>query len=181
LPYVDVRSLVKKTGGSQVVTGHPRFGHIKFRNNPVVRDIQATAREVVAEITYYDDKRTQLVGPIYGRWGDTEQPVDRSPFASTRDLAMVDFEFNGLPHELDLIMKYSEDESCYAFDNDSCLTPGWRKPQFLLENRAIDIKVHLVGTDVERTWWLRASHNGKESAIEVSLPPTPDSEGSESQ
>lgn len=170
-PYADTRSIrsVIKIEGQFPLVGNPFFAHIKFYNNPKVRSIAATAKDVTAEITFFDDRDPPILGPIYGRWGDTPQPATLAPFAPIRELLKVDFEPNGLAQELDIALKYPEDEFCYAFNNESCCySNDWRMPRFLLKGYSFYVKVRLMGVPMlDKTWWFTLYNSGAGKGLRI--------------
>jgi len=166
-PYVDSRTILSGTEieGKYNVLGTPDFAHVKFCNNPQIRltQVETTAKNVVAEISYFDNESKELLEePIYGRWAGTKQPDTLLPFEPIRDLCQVDFESNGLPMELDISLKYREDENCYAFNNESYSFPNWKIPKFILKGDKFKVRVTLVGENVERReWWFMLYNEGK--------------------
>lgn len=145
LPYKDRRLLTN--GQATFATSNPEFFHVSFANNPKNRTEQATARNVVAWLTFYDAQE-RLMQPIIGRWSSAEQPTTRSIFDTGRDLLPVDFGANGLPHELTVAMKHSSDHVIYAFNNNTYAYPDWRKPEFLIDRKLIYIHVRLTGDNI---------------------------------
>lgn len=177
-PYVDKRQIMAITG--MYAIGHPFFAHVKFKNDPEIRSVKTAAKNVVAEVTFFNNESKKILGPIYGRWSDTKQPGTQSPFDSIRDLCKVELEPNGLPRELDIALKYAEEEDCYAFNNESCLSSDWKIPQFLLKGDILQVHVRLVGENVEKEWWFVLHNEGlnKSMQIETMSPPSLNSESS---
>lgn len=168
-PYVDTRHIHSRTEieGQYPLIGTPCFAHVKFCNRTKVHTAEATAEDVFAEISFYDNEGNSILN-LVGRWGDTKQP--ESPFEPTRELAKVSFEPNGLPHELDIAMKYPEDEDCYAFDNESYFSYDWRVPRLLLKGRSYSVKVRLAGIPmIDRTWWLRLYNEGVGKGMKIEI------------
>lgn len=170
-PYVDTRSIysVTKVKGQFPLFGTPFFAHIIFCNNPQVRSIATTAESIDAEITFFDDEEKPVLGPIFGRWEGTPQPATLSPFASIRELLKIGLEPTGLPRELDIALKYPEDEFCYAFNNVSCRhSNDWRMPKFLLKGYSFYLKVRLVGVPMlDKTWWFKLYNSGAGKGLRI--------------
>lgn len=176
-PYVDARPIYSypstKVAGQFSVIGTPFFAHIIFCNNPRVRSIETTAKSINAKITFFDDEEKQVLGPIFGRWEGTPQPATLPPFAPIRDLLKIDLEPTGLPRELDIALKYPDDEFCYAFNNKSCISSrDWRMPAFMLKGHSFYIKVRLVGIPMlDETWWFKLSNLGKGDGLKIETSP----------
>lgn len=169
-PYVDKRGIfsVTEIEGQYPLIGEPFFAHVKFHNNPEVRRTETTARNIVAEITIFDNESKKLLDVVYGRWADTKQPGTLSPFEPIRNLYQVEFEPNGLPRELDIALKYPEDEDCYAFSNESCRSRDWKIPRFLLKGNKFRVRVSLVGGNVDRKeWWFMLYNEGKDAGMRI--------------
>jgi hypothetical protein len=150
VPYEDERPLITAINGKP--TGHVttiQCFHIRFADNPKLRVEQSTARKVFADLTFYTASGKRLIGPIHGRWGDTEQPASRSLFTPNRDLLSVDLESSGLPRELNLAIKHLDDDVIYAFNNDSYSFSGWRHPNFRMTQKKIFIHIELSGENVD--------------------------------
>ncbi|MBI4739013.1 hypothetical protein HY772_05645 [Candidatus Woesearchaeota archaeon] len=50
------------------------FFKVVFANNPKRRTPENTANNVSARVTFYDATEHLLVGPIFGRWSDSDEP-----------------------------------------------------------------------------------------------------------
>lgn len=171
MPYGDTRPLVQQRPGDQPTITDINCFHLSFANNPKNRVEQATARKVFAQLTYYGPSRKKLVGPINGRWGDTEQPGTRSLFSPNRDLLSVDFESSGLSHELNLAIKHPQEKTIYAFNNDSYPYPGWRNPAFAIKSNKIVIRVRLSGENVDdKDWWVLLESRRNSQTISLTEP-----------
>jgi hypothetical protein len=167
-PYIDTRTIHSRVEieGEYPTIGTPLFAHVRFINRPRVYTAEATAGDVIAEISFYDSEGKLILNGL-GRWGDTRQP--ESIFEPIRELAKASFE-PGLYRELDLAMKYVADEDCYAFGNESYFSYGWRKPEFLLKGRSFSIKVRLVGIPmVDKTWWFTLYNEGMGYGMRIEL------------
>lgn len=164
-PYIDERAIVD-SGGHEV--GRAYFAHIKFANNPTKRAREADANRVFATIEVYSElKVTQF--EFYGRWGTTEQPSS-SPGIVPRERLPVNLEANGLPHELDLAIKYKPDKVCYAFNNDSYAAPDWKIPEYSMNADKFFLKVQLQGEmpDIP-PYWLRLYNHGTDAGMHVEI------------
>lgn len=150
LPHKDTRNL----RDIQSNLFRPEYFHVSFKNSPNIRTEQATARGVIAQLTYYNDQR-QLIGPINGRWADTPQPGALPPLTPRRPLLPVDFESSGLEHQLTVAMKHREDDAIYAVNNDCYDYPAWKVPGFVMNEQKVFVRVRLSGDNVnDLDFWL---------------------------
>lgn len=167
-PYVDIRH-IKDTHTRELI-GSPSFAHIPFCNNPQVRSADARAKDVVAEITFFDSEgKKEVLEPFWGRWGDTKQPSYLESGTPTRELDSVDFEESGLEHELDIALKYQDEEVCYAYNNESYWASGWKLPKFILHGERFQIRVRLRGQMVDKEWWFILHNLGKNQGLKIEV------------
>jgi hypothetical protein len=165
-PFVDQRDLCNALG---IVEARPYFAHVLVRNDPGLRKAEAAANHVIARISFFGAGDCDPLFTIDGRWGDTEQPATRSPFAPISDLRRMHFPPNGETHELNVAIKYREDEECYAFNNESCRIPGWRNRDWGLQGQEFRVRVTLQGEgmDKDEMRWFVLRNMGKGSGIEL--------------
>ena len=150
------------------ILGEPCFLHALFANDPE-QGKGSDAQNVCAEIEYYDKKRTNLIMPaLEGRWAHTSQPgtKDYNPIETSE----ITLPANGKPRPLDIVMKYDEDEECYAHSND---TPSKAPSDFRDKDRMLgigeyDLKVRIRGSNhVDETYWFRLINQGKGKQVEL--------------
>jgi hypothetical protein len=167
--YVDQRTVYGDVAGSRLPMAKLFCAHVKFRNNPAVRIPEATARDVVAEVSFFDAESGPALAdqPIYGRWGDTAEPSSLSASEPSRELAQVTFEFNGLPRELDVAVKHPADSDCFAYNNESYSDRTWSLPKFHLQGNTFHIRLRLVGQRVDRTWRFVLRNEGAQGGLQI--------------
>lgn len=163
--HVDQRSLISATGE---VMAWPFFAHMDVKNDPEGSAPTAIA-DVLAELTYFDMEGNTLF-QVAGRWGDSDQPAGRDPLKSVIDLQRARIDI-GAKRELNLAMKYADDEDCFAFSNEVYQVPGWKHPTHLLRGRQIAVRVRLRGVHVDAEWRLILRHRGRGSALTISEVP----------
>jgi len=171
-PYVDERIINRLERRSDIVDSPPKpyFVHVKFRNNPQFRSADARAKDVIAEITFFDSTgENEVLNPFKGRWGDTIQPSYLERGSPTRELHSVDFEESGNDHELDIALKYRDEEFCYAYNNESYFAPGWKEPKFLLHGERFQLRVRLSGRMVDKEWWFTLCNIGKNQGLTIEV------------
>ena len=153
----------------------PRFYRILFANDPDKRQSANEALDVRAEIKFYDATSKQpIFTEIEGRWSDTERPGTEGfkPISSNR-VAMPP---NGQPFLLDIVMKYDEDNECYAHNNES---PHRTAGDFRDKERGLvageyDVEVWIRGSNVDESFWFHLVNQGKDK--QAVLTPMPDSQ-----
>jgi hypothetical protein len=141
------------------------FFHVVFENNPKKRTSENTANNVSAKVTYFDKNDRLLLGPIYGRWSDSGEPInpiDKVKLINTNILS------NGTPRMLDLFMKFTEDEFCYAYNNDSYFFENWRHENYKIEEDIFFIQVELIGERLEKEFWFTVYNIEKGNDIRLS-------------
>jgi hypothetical protein len=72
----------------------------------------------------------------------------------------VDFESNGLPHELALIMKYREDQNCYVICNEIFAFGDLMNPHVEINREEFYLRIRLIPTnaDVVEFYFLVKNH-----------------------
>lgn len=163
--YVDWRDVISITEGATQRQSRARFAHVQFRNKPLPSWLAMTrsATHLRARITSYEEAGVSCrFNPIYGRWGDTDQPSSQPPFSSTLKLTEIGLPPNNQPRELDIAMKYIGEEDCYAFNNESYSYPEFRHPGFLLGPACYRVKVNLVADNLSTTKQFTLSNTGAE-------------------
>jgi hypothetical protein len=164
----DVAMWGRARDGSVVVHAVSNMAAVPFANNPRHRTDQNHANSVRAEITYLSPNKRILVGPIQGRWGETDQPTeirrgDRSKIDSVNLLN------NGASRSLDLLIKYPEDPFCYAYNNDSYAHPNtFLNPAFLIRAKRFFVQIRLKGPFIsDRTWELEVVTKGRGDTYKI--------------
>jgi hypothetical protein len=131
--------------GNFEVAGISNMAAALFSNNPKPITDQNSAKGVRAEITYLDKSRKILLGPIQGRWGQTSQPSEIKKYEGPL-IESVDFPNNGAMRSLDFLIKYPEDDYCYAFNNDSYDFPYlFQNPLYIIKQKAFIVNIRLKG------------------------------------
>jgi hypothetical protein len=141
----DVRMGYTKPDGVFEEIAVSNMAAVLFSNNPQPRTDKNHATSIRAEITYLNDNRKVLFGPIQGRWGQTFQPSEikrsQGPLIES-----VDFPNNGAVRSLDFLIKYPEDDYCYAFNNDSYdFGYLFQNPAYVIKSRKFIIQIRLKG------------------------------------
>ena len=137
-----------------------------FANNPKRRTHENTANNVSAKLTFYDVDERLLIGPIFGRWSDSDEPKTSTDIPKLINAQILS---NGTPLKLDLFMKFPEDEFCYAYNNDSYFFDNWRHVNHKLSAERFYIHVELVGERVEKEFWFTTNNKERGKHIQITL------------
>lgn len=179
----DIRPKIDVSGDPvphDVGMGHPQrdggfktiaisnMAAIAFANKPKHRTDRNHANGVRAEITYLDKNRNILIGPIDGRWGQTDQPSEIKRSETPR-IESVNFPNNGAKRTLDFLMKYPEDDYCYAFNNKS-YNYGYlfQNPSYEIKNKNFIVQIRLLGSYIpDKSWELEVVTKGKNDTYKI--------------
>jgi len=142
------------THQAQDYTGHttifkPYFTHLLIANDPE-KKIGTDAKKVRTKIGFYDEKRENLIFPeIEGRWSLTEEYAIKGLAAEYE--TEIDIPANGNHRPLDIVLKYDEDNACYACNNE---TPT-RAPSDWRDSTR------------KEEFWFKLKNNGKDTQVEL--------------
>lgn len=165
--YNDVRLLQKLINdasfGKQVGMAELSCLHVKFKNDPKRSTVNSIARNILAEMAFYDAVSESLICSVRGRWGDTPEPPRLLPHQTTADaLATVNFEI-GQERELDIAFKYPDERECFAMSNETYGTADWRYPKQEISCNQLKVRVRLRGVGVDASWefWFENPNRGE--------------------
>jgi hypothetical protein len=141
---------------------------VVFANKPKHGTNKNHAKGVRAEITYLDKNHNILIGPIEGRWGQTDQPseIKRS---ETLKIESVNFPNNGAKRTLDFLIKYPEDDYCYAFNNES-YNYGYlvQNPSYEIKNKNFIVQIRILGSYIpNKIWEFEVITKGKDDTYKI--------------
>jgi hypothetical protein len=148
---VDDRPLIEQIGPVVRTVAQLSCLHVKFKNDPELSTESSTAKNILAELEFFDDSGHPLCS-LLGRWGDTPQPP-HLPQGQTpaQTLAMVDFGI-GQERELDIAFKYQDEPDCFGMSNETYAYRDWRHPKQRLCPENIRVRVRLRGIGVDNAW-----------------------------
>jgi hypothetical protein len=149
--YVDSRPLVEQVGSVYRTIANLSCLHVKFKNDPKQATPNSVARNIRAELEFFDSAGNALCR-FQGRWGDTIQPPylpqGQSP---AQVLVTANFEI-GQDRELDIAFKYPDETDCFGMSNETYAYRDWRHPQQKIAARNIRVRVRLRGVGVDSSW-----------------------------
>ena len=142
------------------------FAHAVFSNKPMA----GNAKNVVATIEFFDNKKKQFpIHNFYGRWGEEkEQPQAITQLTFPKHQFRIDIPANEDKYELDLAMKHSSENFCFAFNDVSYYSVELRKYEYVLKDRTIYICVTLNGEKMHQSsYWFELTNEGKDAGMKI--------------
>lgn len=160
------------------------IGISQVANDPRNKVSEAQVNHTVIDIVFIAADGT--VVSLHGRWTENEQPGTRPYLTPIDDIRRRSLLPNGEPNYLDIVLKYEEDDACYAFNDDTCRhVKDWRDPAYRLPEEEYRVRIVLKGVglpeDKEEWLLLRNLGVGKGMRLERSTPLVPSKEGSQRQ
>lgn len=138
----------------------PRYTRVYFANEPRSELEGIVAQKVIAHLHFYDENKQKCLCYIIGRWSEA---------ATTNQ---IDFEPNGLPHILDIVLKFTNEDVCFLWRNEAPLRPtnvsALRDGGRELPPGTFYIKVNLKGRNTDEVFWLKLANNGKGQRVKLS-------------
>jgi hypothetical protein len=168
-----VMNEVEMTGSPLVATtrqrivGTPTFYHMKIANEPVGTIDRKTAEKVAARVQVFHENGTPAADERLHRWEDSPGPVEAGKQADR--MVPLDIPPSGVEYNLDIAMKYENDDAFYTPNNETALQgiPGWREKQFEFPPGTYIAKIRLQGTNVVSEIECRIVNKGKGSQLEI--------------
>lgn len=95
------------------------FAGAAVANEPPADFPGLTAEKTAATISIFDDEGNPLIDRKLGRWSASKQAHERDRIGYALDHLAEDIDPNGIPHPLDVAMKYPNDEDCFFYNDDN--------------------------------------------------------------
>ena len=162
--YADIRPLAEQVGPVFRTIAQLSCLNVKFKNDPRLATQSSIARNILAELEFFDESG-HLLSTLLGRWGDSPQPPHLPQGQSpAQTLAMVDFGI-GQERELNIAFKYQDEADCFGMSNETYAYKDWKHPKQKLVRENIKVRVRLRGVGVDSTWdfWF---HNPKGACLQ---------------
>jgi hypothetical protein len=167
LVYQEKRETALYIGENQIFHGL----QVWFVNKPVTSTVESVAEDVTAKITFYDiSEKTKF--SVYGLWvlgvaydfagyKGAKNKVDRIPP-------------NDEPHKLAVAIKWLEDDSAYAFVEESRLysrTLDYREKGREIKKGTHYVEIQINGTRIgQPPIWFKLENPGKDGNLVLSDP-----------
>lgn len=166
----DVRMQSKyqtSTGSLSLLEAISCMAHIAFSNNPKYCTDKNSPDKIRAEISFYNKNNKRILGPLQGRWVETDEPPEIRK-GKKRILESIDFPNNGAIRSLDLFLKYPEDEYCYGYNNDSYNYVILQNPAFIIKEKHFFVVVQLKGAYLRtKTWKFEVKTKGINDTFQI--------------
>lgn len=138
-----------------------------FANNPKHRTENNNAKSVLAEIAFLDFQRNVLLDHIQARWSETFQPseISRGQWST---IESVELPNNGAKRSMVVLIKYPEDDYCYAFSNASYNFPLFENPDYVIKANHFIVQVRLKASYIsDKLWEFEVETDGKGDTYKI--------------
>jgi len=132
---------------------------VQFENTPQFHCDSAVARHVIAKLKYFNidvEQNPRFLFEFDGRWATNEQPI---PGQANKNILTTDIQI-GETVELDLAVRYLEEEDAYAVNNES-FQYSLKNPIHKLPGQRFLVKVRLMAVNVDENFEFRFENLGK--------------------
>jgi hypothetical protein len=146
------------------VLGEPYISYISFSNNPKTLLQSKDAYNVVGYMDIYKESGQRLYNDIIGRWSETKEETSGG---LPTEMEQIIIPANGRPNPMDAVLKYNQDQNCYVQSNAGRrrAPADWRDKDGELPVGNYFIKVHIRGTLIDKTFWLKLVNKGQGTQI----------------
>jgi len=153
------------TSDGRIVIG-PTYTALRLRltNDPPHNTPDSYARGVRASVSFWNPLTGDRLLFVDGRWADSTQPSQRDVNRDITEILAVDFPV-GQSRSLDLLIKYPEDEYCYAMNNDSYEVPDLRNNNLRLPKGILRIVVRVQAPYVDCTITAEVANDGERHSV----------------
>jgi len=137
---------------------------VKFKNDPEFYSEMATAKEVMVCTTFFNidvEQNPCLLFPVYSRGATNPEPKLRSP---NKDILATDIRI-GEEVELDIAVKYLDEDVAFAVDNEGYGSHALRHPKFRLEGKRFLAVVRLAAVNVKESFNFSFENEGKDKPL----------------
>jgi hypothetical protein len=149
------------------VVGRPFFYHLKIANEPTGTVDREIAKKVAGRVQMFHENGTPAAKDRLHRWEHKPGPKEAGKGAD--DLLAQDIPPNGVEYNLDIAMKYDDEDAFYTPNNETAMRviPGWREEEFKFPPGIYIAKVHLSGTNVVTDLRCQIVNKGVGSRLEI--------------
>jgi len=147
-------------------SANPIVARMKFYNQPVRMSDNSIAKKVAIQLTAYDINWKPIFNPLNGIWSNEDDVMD--VLNLKEGSKQVDFEPNGLPHELALIMKYREDQNCYVICNEIFAFGDLMYPHVEINREEFYLRIRLIPTNADAVeFYFLVKNHGIDAVFEM--------------
>ena len=148
-------------------SGIHRIARMSLANEPKHSTEFNHAKRVAVELTYKAGNGKILLGPIYGRWSNTDRPSSQSEYKEDKYI-FQNLDSSGLSKSIDLAYKMDSSNRCYAFSNVNYIECINYYPFWLKEEKII-IEILLIGERVKKKFKCALYNDGEGNPIRVEM------------
>jgi len=150
------------------VVGTPVFYHLNIANEPTGTVDRKIAEKVAGRVQVLHENGSPAAKERLHRWWNSPGP--REVGKSADQLVAIDIPPNGVECNLDIAMKYEDEDSFYTPNNETAMwhgRSGWREEDFKFPPGIYIAKVHLSGTNVVTDLRCQIVNKGIGSKLEI--------------
>lgn len=145
------------------------FAFATVKNTQAFAGKGLTAAHVRLELRFDTADGKHLLGPIQGKWRDTEQSLERGGARVKQSEHFLNIPANGQLNELDLAFKLVDDAQVFAYNQESESHDDGRSPELLIHSDRFVVTVDVCGENfalVQGRYLI--THDGEGSDLVVS-------------
>lgn len=150
------------------IVGIPDFYHLEICNEPMGKTNRKVAEKVAATVLMLHENGTPAAVERLHRWEHSLEPIQAGK-AADQSLP-VDILPSGIHCNLDIAMKYDQDDAFYTPNNDTAM-PGkprdWREEEFKFPPGTYIAEIHFRGVNVVSNMKYQIVNKGKGSKLEI--------------
>ena len=150
------------------VIGRPIFYHLKIANEPTGTVDRKVAEKIAGRVQIFHENGTPAARERLHRWENSPGPKEAGKSAD--QLVAIDIPPNGVECNLDIAMKYEEEDSFYTPNNETAMRhgqSGWGGEDFKFPPGTYMAKVYLSGTNTVTDLRCQIVNKGVGSKLEI--------------
>ncbi len=159
----------------ETATIHYRLLQIWFRNQADNPTEDAIARNVSAEIEFWDrEGKEKLFDEVRGQWAETRAPNWISPETLGEGNPRIDMEPGYSSYKLMVALKFIDEEECYPYALEhfggsyaQSLETYGRNPKMALPKGSFRVRVRLLGINVKEEFKFELTNPGSSGNMEL--------------
>jgi hypothetical protein len=151
----------------KTIIGVPTFYHLRIANEPTGLINRKVAEKVAARVQLFHENGTPAANERLHRWKDSPGPAEAGKMADR--LLPVDIPPSGVEYELDIAMKYDDDDAFYTPNNETVMrrSLGWREKDFEFPIGIYIAEIHFRGPNVVSNLKCQMVNKGKGTKLEI--------------
>lgn len=149
------------------IVGTPTFYHLRITNEPTGVIDRKVAEKVAARVQVFHENGTPAAKERLHRWEHSPGPAEAGKSAD--QLLPLDIPPSGIECNLDIAMKYDEDDSFHTPNNETVMrgSPDWREEDFKFPPGIYVAEIRFRGANVVSNLKCQIVNKGKGSKLEI--------------